>query len=324
MENILILKKVAAVAGFANIPAAMDGIVAGDLIAVGDDKKLLGSGSLAADLVGVRYVQFFTKLINGGTNQIRSSVPIDREAILRYNYQTAKDAVLGVATLGGITAPLALVIPSTGNTGLVLRNMSYNHTIASERVSSSFTKKASETAEVFVDRVVAELNAQQALLAVPFVTVAKVVSGANLGITFTNTNSNVDFSLSINGFLEGSAYSITTQPVAPIGAGADIVNLEKDFSRHRGYQGYAELGDLWYTQPLAASASLKYHVATLKWNGIAETPTSSFIAATNHLQFAVDTTLDNGAITVDAFLKIIANVATTTPIETDTEATDNA
>ncbi len=321
MENILILKKVATVVGYANIPAAMDGIAIGDLIAVGDDKKLLGSASVAADLVGVRFIQFFTKL---STNTIRSSVPVDRECITRYNYQTAKDAVLQVATLGGVTAPLGLVIPTTGETGLVLRNMSYNHTIAAERVSSSFTKKASETAEAFVDRVVAELNAQQALLFKPFVTAAKVVTGANLGITFTNTYSDVDFSLSINGFLEGSAYSITTQPVAPIGAGVDILNMEKDFSRHRGYQGYAELGDLWYTQPTETLTTRKYNVATLKWDGIAETPSTSFKAATNHLQFAVDTTLDNGTITVDAFLRIVANVATTTPIETDTEATDNA
>ncbi len=321
MENILILKKVADVAGFANIPAAMDGIAIGDLIAVGDDKKLLGGDSVAADLVGIRYVQFFTKL---STETIRPSVPVDRETITRYNYQTAKDAVLQVARLGGTTAPLSLVIPTTGDTGLVLRNMSYNHTIASERVSVNLTKKTSETAEAFVDRLVAEINAQQALLFVPFVTAAKIVSGAFLGITFTNTNSNVDFNLSLNGFLVGSAYSITTQPVAPIGAGVDILNMEKDFSRHRGYQGYAELGDLWYTQPSETLITRKYHVATLKWDGMAETPSTSFKAATNHLQFSVDTTLDAGTITVDAFLKLIADVATTTLIEPDTEATDNA
>ncbi len=321
MENILILKKVADVAGFANIPAAMDGIAIGDLIAVGDDKKLLGGDSVAADLVGIRYVQFFTKL---STETIRPSVPVDRETITRYNYQTAKDAALQVARLGGTTAPLSLTIPTSGDAGIVLRNLSYNHTIASERVSVNLTKKTSETAEEFVDRLVLEINTQMLQLFVPFATAAKIVSGAFLGITFTNTNSNVDFDLALNGFLVGSAYSVTTQPVAPIGAGVDILNMEKDFSRHRGYQGYAELGDLWYTQPSETLITRKYHVATLKWDGMAETPSTSFKAATNHLQFAVDTTLDAGTITVDAFLKLIANVATTTLIEPDTEATDNA
>jgi len=321
MENILILKKVASKAGFANIPAAMDGIAIGDLIAVGDDKVLLGADTVLADLAGIRFVQFFTKL---STNTIRSTVPIDREEITRFNYQAPKAAVQGVTTLGGITAPLGLVIPSTGDTGLVLRNLSYNHTIAAERVSTSFTKKAAETAEAFIDRVVAEINLQQSYLTVPFVIAAKVVSGANLGITFTNTNSNVDFDLSLNGFLEGSSVVVTTQPVAPIGAGADILNMEKDFSRHRGYQGYAELGDLWYKQPTETSAGLTYKVSTIKWDGIAETPTSSFKAATNHLAFAVDSALDNGAVTVDVFLRLICNVAVTVIEETDVDATDNA
>lgn len=321
MENILILKKVADVAGYATVAAAMDGIAIGDLIAVGDDKILLGGETVAGDLVGIRSVQFFTKL---STNTIRPSVFIDREQITRYNYQVSKNAVQQVARLGGITAPLTLTIPTTGETGVVLRNMSYNHTIAAERVSISMTKKASETAEAFVDRLVAEINAQQALLFVPFVVAAKIVSGANLGITFTNTNSNVDFNLNLSGFLVGSAYSITTQPVSPVGAGVDILNLEKDFSRHRGYQGYAELGDLWYTQPTEASIALKYHIATLKWNGIAETPSTTFKSATNHLQFAIDTTADGGTQTVTAFLKLIANVATTVPIETDTDSIDNA
>lgn len=321
MENILILKKVASKAGFANIPAAMDGIAIGDLIAVGDDKILLGADMVIGDLAGIRTVQFFTKL---STNTIRSSVPIDRDTITRFNYQAPKAAVQGVTTLGGVTAPLALVIPSTGDTGLVLRNLSYNHTIASERVSTSFTKKASETAEAFVDRVVAEINIQQSYLTIPFIIAAKVVTGANLGITFTTTNSNVDFDLSLNGFLAGSSVVVTTQPVAPIGAGIDILNMEKDFSRHRGNQGYAELGDLWYKQPTETGANLTYKVSTIKWDGMAETPTNSIKAATNHLQFAVDRTLDNGAITVDSFLSLICNVAVTAIEETDTDSTDNA
>jgi hypothetical protein len=321
MENILILKKVATVSGYASVALAMDGIAIGDLIAVGDDKILLGGNSVIADLAGIQSVQFFTKV---STDTIKASVFIDRENITRYNYQVAKDAVMQVSTLGGITAPLTLVIPSTGNAGIMLRNMSYNHTIASERVSVDLAKKASQTPEQYVDALVAEINEQMTTLYVPFVTVTKVVSGANLGIQFTTTNSNVDFSIATSGFLEGSAYTVNTQPVAPIGAGADVLNLERDFSRNRGNSGYAELNELWYKQPTETSAALKYHMATLKWDGIAETPSTTFKSATNHLQFAVDTTADNGTITVNAFLRLIANVATTAILETDTDATDNA
>ena len=320
MENILILKQVDNIGLSTTVHAAINALTVGGLIAIGDQKVLIGADTAAAPLLAnVSMVQFFTKV---STNTIRCSVPIPRADINRYIYQQAVAGVNKITRLGGTTAGTTLVVPSEGDTEIVLKNLSYNHAIASTRISTSFTKKPAETVAVFLQRVVDTINAQNALLAAPFVTAALVNASPNFAINLT-TAPGVDLAIGISGFLEGSLRTVTQDEVSPIGAATDILAMEKDMSRHQGNHGYAENNDLWYKQPTETNLATTYDVATLVWKGISPTPTNSMQVAANTLQLAVDSNLDGGTMAMDAFLRIIANVASTEVIENTVEATDN-
>ena len=322
MENILIVKQVPDVAGFADVAAAIDGIAIGDLIAIGDGSVLLGGDSLAAAFATVQNIQFFTRLSN---NIVRNSVVIPRRQITRYNYQTTTVGLPKIIRAGATGAGLGLAVPTTGEVEFVIKNLSYNHAIAATRLSASFTKKAAETVSAFLDRVVAVINAENAKLAFPFVTVAKS-GGPDYALTFTAVDESVDLFIGISGFLEGSVLTVTQEADSTLGAAKDILAMEQDMSRHTGNHGY-DTADIWYTQPTQTDASTVYNVATLGWDGVSPTPTNTIKVANNTMTFAVDNAADGGDITVNAFLRLVAQVDnavdTDTTEENDTDAINN-
>ncbi len=317
MENILIANVVKDTALLLTVETAIADLAAKEILAIGDGNVILGSANVAADFVGIKEVMFVVGL---GGGRFKTSVSIPRRCITSYNFQTTTAALPKIIRIGGTTAPLALVIPSTGEANILLKNLSYNHGIATQRLSYSTMKKASETAEAFVDRVVLEINTAMALQTSTFATAAKVVSGAFLGITFTASDSSVDLFVGRDGIFADSSYAVTQEPKVAIGAGADILAMEIDMQRHHGNSGYETNGSLWYKEPPMASASLLYHVTTLYWDGNAETPTTSFKAATNVLQFAADTTDSDDSI--QGFVALIAGAQDDAILDTDPDAID--
>ena len=289
MENLLVVDSVVNVVrgSYTTIEAAVAGMTAKQLLIVGDGHTLIGAATVVPQ--GVQDVQFLVKLKNG---DIRSSVSIPRRNIRRLNVQSANSGRLKVLRIGGVALGTGLVIPSTGEGNILLKNMSYNHAIATQRVSVSVQKKASETAEQYIDRVVAEVNAAMALQAYPFATAAKVGASPDFAITFTVADTNVDLSVGVDGiFADYPAETIVSMRV-PIGDGKDILAMEKEMSRHLGNSNYVENNDLWYKGEMQANPNDVYDVITLNWEGIAPTPTNTIKAADNSLTIAVGQ--DNG------------------------------
>lgn len=318
MENLLVVHNVVDVVGgdYATVEEAVAGMAPYDLLVVGDGHTLIGAGTLVPE--GVQDVQFLVKLKNG---DIRSSVSIPRRNIRRLNAQVATSATLKVLRIGGTALGTGLVIPSTGEGNILLKNMSYNHAIATQRVSVSVQKKATETAEQYIDRVVVEINAAMALQAYPFATAAKVGASPDFAITFTVADTNVDLSVGVDGIFADYPAEVITEMAVAIGAGKDILAMEKEMSRHLGNGNYEKNPDLWYKAELQADANTSYNVLTLNWEGIAPTPTNTIKAADNSLTIAVrDDTSE--FMTVARVISSVVGSRLAITIDGDFDATD--
>ena len=318
MENLLVVDSVVDVVGesYTTIEAAVAGMTAKQLLIVGDGHTLIGAATVVPQ--GVQDVQFLVKLENG---DIRSSVSIPRRSIRRVNLQYATNGIKKVLRIGGTALGTGLVIPSTGEGNILLKNMSYNHAIATQRVSVSVQKKATETAEQYIDRVVAEVNAAMALQAYPFATAAKVGSSPDFAITFTVADTDVDLSVGVDGIFADYPAETITEMKVPIGAGKDILAMEKEMSRHLGNGNYEKNPDLWYKGEFQANPNDVYDVITLNWEGIAPTPTNTIKAADNSLTIAVGQ--DAGDLT--GVVRVINSIVGTTSdvvIDEDSDATD--
>jgi hypothetical protein len=326
MENLLVVKQIGAIATIASI-AELDDMIVGDLIAVGDGREIIGVGSAAADLTSLKEIKFITKLADG---KFRVSAPINRFNITSYSEQLYSAPQNKVVRIGGITALLTLNIPSTGEGNITVRNLSYDHTIATQRINASVTKNANETPEAYVDRVIAQLNTAMTNTGNVFATAAKVIDGTNtfLGITFTCANEHVDLALSLDGIFAGVVPVTTTEAKCGLGKGTDILAMEKDYTKNLGNSGYVELPDLWYSAPNQVDSALNFNVITLGWDGIASTATTNRQVARNTMTFAAPTASTFATIT--AFFQLIlgntyAMVGGAEPgDEPDTNAIDNA
>lgn len=274
MENILVTTQAVAAVDTA-VDVALAGMTVGDLIIVADGKGVVGAGQTVPS--GTKEVMFFTKL---NTGEIRNTVSIPLDQITHINHQ---NSVAGVNRV--LTTP-TLVIPSIGEGNITLKNLSYNHTISTQRIVFSLTKKSTETAEAYIDRVVAGLNAAMALQSTPFCVVSKVTAGLDFSLRFTSSNTDVDLFVGVDGIFADFAPTVTTDAVAPIGAGKDVYNMEVDMSRHLGNGGYVENTDLWFKVKPQANIAERYFISTINWRGIVSTPQSTKVVAQNSLAIA--------------------------------------
>lgn len=283
MRNIFVIDGV--VAGGSSVTDTLTALTTRKVAIIGDGALVIGPAAVAADLTGIKNVQFVTRLASG---QLRYSVPVPRQNLYSNNMQIYTAPVNQVVQLGTGVALGALVIPSEGELNLLIKNLSYNHTISTQRITYSDTKKSTETPEAFIDRVVAGLNTVNGMQSSSIFTAVKLGSGANLGIQFTMANEYIDFYLGVDGILAGTPVTTTTPAKVSAGKGEDVVRMESNFSQFLGQAGY-DTSDLWYTQPNSALVSENYNIATIGWEGIAPTPTNSIKVANNTLSFAFPT-----------------------------------
>lgn len=321
MESTIIAKAVGTIANIASLQA-LDSLGVGDLIAVGDGRVVIGAGSTAAMISDVKEVMFLTKTDDG---KFRTSVNIPRAHIRSLNYQAYSAPASKVVTIGGITEPVTLDIPQTGEANITISNLSYNHNIATQRFNVSIDKRGFETPEAFVDRLVAKLNVSNTN--VPFFTAAKVkdVTSKFLGITITAANEAVDLNISLDGILEFASKVTTTEAKLATGKGADVLRMEQEASKNLGNHGYVSNTDLYFNMPMQAKAGLNYNGFTLSWAGIATRSISkSTVVANNTLSLFVAT-----GDAIAAFKTLLALIVGNTyePVggaETGTQTDDNA
>lgn len=287
MESTFIAKTVGAVATITSLQT-LDSMISGDIIAVGDGRKVIGKGSVVADLSDIKEVMFITKTAEG---KFRNSVSIPREAIRSLNYQVYSAPQATVVTIGGITEPVALDIPQTGEANITVSNLSYNHNVATQRMNVSIDKRGFETPEAFVDRLVAKLNV--ANTNVPFFTAAKVKDGTSafLGITITAVDESIDLNISLDGILEFASKVVTTAPKFALGKGADVRRMEQESSKNLGNHGYIENTDLWFNMPMQSNIADNYNGFTIDWAGVAiRSISKATVVANNTMSIFIPTT----------------------------------
>jgi hypothetical protein len=286
MENMFVVKRLPAAAD----TASLDGMEAGDLIALADGSKIICRDTAAATLTERDMIQFVAKNADGS---FKTSVPIPRRAINNYLLQVATADVQGNYLIGGTTAETGLDIPNEGEGNITLSNNSYNHAIKTQRINVSVTKKAGETVPTYLGKVRDALNAAMSKQAKPFGVVTLVTTNISsvdyYALRVVTTDSNVDLSIGLDGIFAGQNRQVVAYPKVGLGLGADVVKMEKEFSRNRGNAGFIENSELWYGEPLQASASATYTMATLTWEGVAKNVTNFKSVANNVCVFAFDT-----------------------------------
>jgi len=285
MENVFVISAVGTKE--ASTTASIEGLAARELIVLGTNNVVLED---PADCVGVDAFCLTTKLTSG---KFRTSAIIKRRNIVSITKKDYVAAVLPVFRLADGTT--GLNVETTGEGEIAVFNKSYNRNINTQRVSSNVTKKTAETPAVYLARVVADLNAQASALSVPFFSAALANSGSNYFINITALTREADISIKCDGMFEGTLITNPTAAVVGNGYGADIVALEKDFSKHLGNQGYEKLTDLWYNAPTEAVASQNYDLLVITWKGESPTASSTMGVGTQSITIAFPT----GAAVID-------------------------
>lgn len=283
MRNILIIDGI--VAAGSSVTDTLTALTTRKIAAIGDGSLVIGPTTTAAELTGIKKVQFVTRLSSG---QLRYSVHIDRQLLNYNNTQVYSAPQNKIVQLGTGVASGALVIPSEGEVNFLIKNLSYNHTISTQRITYSATKKSTETPEAFIDRVVAGLNQANGMQAASIFTAVKLGSGTTLGIQFTTANEFIDLFIGVDGILSDTPLVTTQEAKVSTGRGIDVVREELVNSQFLGNNGY-DTSDFWYTQTQEAKASENYNIITLGFEGIAPTPTNSIKVANNSLAFAFPT-----------------------------------
>jgi len=284
---------------------AVAAMTAREVMIVGDSKEVITDLSTAASLKGLKSINFITKTTNGN---LRTSVPIPRLALKDFSMQVYNAPVNKVVTLGSGVAGTSLVIPTEGTGELTIRNLSYNHAISTQRVNYTATKKSTETAVAFIDRVVVELNAANAALTTPMYTVTKLGT-TDLGLQFTCANEHIDLAISRDGIFATAGVVTTVQAVVSTGKGVDVQYMEDELAKHQGKGGYIENADAFYKQPLESKSTENYDIVTLTWEGISPTPTNTIKVATNTFSFAFPEAADPAKF-ITALELIIGNTYT--------------
>lgn len=295
MENVFVVNAVGTKE--ASTTATIEGLAAREVVILGTNNVVLED---PADCVGVDGFCFVTKLTSG---KFRTSAIIKRRNIVSITKKDYVAATLPVFRLADGTT--GLNVETTGEAEVAVFNKSYNRNINTQRVSSNLTKKAGESTAVFLARVVADLNAQSTALSVPFFSAALANSGANYYINITALTREADISIKCDGMFEGTLITNPTPAVVGNGYGADIVALEKDFSKHLGNQGYEKLTDLWYNAPTEALATENYDILNITWKGESPTASSTMGVGTQTITVSFPT---GGTVidTVETLLKYLA------------------
>jgi hypothetical protein len=277
----------------------------GSIILVPADQTAPVVAAAAALLRDVKTVSIATGR-EVGANLV-SMIP--RRGVNEVNRQNYKAAVKPIIRVGGTTAALALPFAASGDASIRVYDSSYTTRFNTAFANASEYKRVGETNEALLDRLIAQLNANTSLE----VTVAKLGAGtANLGFTVTPKEDNITIEVAVGGMFEYASIVQTTQGNYSINSGADILQIEKDFSSDEGNGNYQEFTNEWYSRNMEANVSANYDVVNIMWEGMHDTPTSSHVVMHNRVALAFITSAATfGANAVNNILSLIFTNVTT-------------
>lgn len=319
MDNILVTKDVAYAAkvGGGVIAGAneLDQLVDGALAFIDENGTLITTATLGTgDFADSKIAQ-----IAIGRSDLGKIFPVVRGNVSDINLVNYKASVLPVTT---ITFPTLATADTEGDVSVVVKDTSFASNYNIRTKSASSYKRAGQTQDSVTIDLVAKLNASNT-----WFTAARVNATT---ITITPVEAKTTLGINTNGLASFSTIAVTTALVYGSGAGADVLQIEKDFSVNEGNGNYTELSDLWYKQNMSADPSTNYDLLTLTFDGTHSTASTRKIVAQRRLIIATPNGAANGqsATIIMSYLgALFANAqGSTNLIESgadDGSATDN-
>lgn len=205
-----------------------------------------------------------------GSQNVRLSASFCPKNVLRVNTTEPVAGVAKAVVISGFT-------DTVGEAMIRLYHKTYDVSNNLQRLSVSLTRREGETLDAFVDRVVAKFstnvinagfNPQNNNIA----TATKVTNNSVVGIKFTALSPAIDFDIAVDGIFEGAVKTVTTQQVAPVGAGIDVVKDEQDSTPMFGDSGY-EYND-YFNRVGNAEVSLEYKAINVDIQRVHSSPTN--------------------------------------------------
>jgi len=154
-------------------------------------------------------------------------------------------------------------------------------------------------------------------------TVQGVDSAGTFTVAITPNEDGVSLEVALDGLIAGDVIATTTTPVYGIGGGADVLQMEKDFSVEEGNGNYIDYTAEWYGRSMEALAASNYDLITTTWGGIHNTPSQAKSVMHNRAVIACVNAAGSGQSATDVLAimaLIFGNVfAATTGYETATD-----
>lgn len=283
MENILIGTSVP------NLTAkTIADVVAGDVVLMLHQSAdvapvLRGSEVTNAEIAAARGVQFLVKRADG---ELEGSLIFGDREITNKNYQAYVAGVPGVFKLGNNAAAatgLTMEATAKGEGCIRLVDLTDTYVTTSFPANICLDKKSTETVAQYLARFVVKINADPVAKTL-VVALLETATGYHQ-IKLTTLNSNIKLGIATDGlFAEYQPITVTARVVAK-GAGAQIVAIEKELTVFKGNGNYTNDNDLYYKEPLKASATVNYNVLSLtaKKEVQPSVSTNIFVASPNVL-----------------------------------------
>lgn len=217
-----------------------------------------------------------------------------------------------VNTTANKSATTTLQFLDTGEYSITVLDNTFTNKYAQDRKDASGYRQTYMTEEDVVDDVVTKLNADS------FIVATKNGNATDgWGISITTKEDGVIINVSVGGMFEGTpVYTDGTKgsvvQIFSLGAGADVKQLEQDFSVFEGNSNSIEYTDEYFSKPLEALAAINYEMINLLWKGLHATPSANKTVMNNRLVIAgVD-----GSTVLDNIQTILAGILTTTGSKT--------
>lgn len=260
----------------------IDKLKAGAYAFIVNGAEVLGDGKGLTPGDRVQLVSAISGLAADDLSQrLLFSVPIRRGAV----ESITRDKFTADVTAKYLVKTSTIDAGAEGEAVIVMRDLTYNRTIANNKVNISLIKKAGESISVFVDRLINKIKEKAAFYAngKAMLTVEKATND----IAITMADANVDFSISLDGILAGVAVTTERAAAPSLTNVRDILASEQEFSGNLGNGNYGTLGDAFWSFPQQTKLDTDYDVFYIKFAGEHDLPQNKVRAATLWLKIAV-------------------------------------
>lgn len=183
-----------------------------------------------------------------------------------------------------VRGKLIFTIPATlenGEGSLMVQDNSYTSRYSTRRKEVTLIKKSTENVAQYITRLAAGLNEADWLTA--------TVNGQDIEVV-TSGSDVLDIRAILNGvkdgILEDTVIANLDSYVYGQGVGADVYQLEKDFSVEEGNGNYTEYAQDFYKRIFEADRTANYDIINILWEGTHSSPTRSHNVMKNRLVLA--------------------------------------